>query len=80
MYSKQGFFKGDVKPAHWVGHSQLRYLDADDFFKRTPVVDEKEASVTVNAITQSVSGGKRIQFYCNKKKYIYLKRLVMMLM
>ena len=34
-------FKDKVKPVHWVGHSQLRSLDTDDFFKRTPVVDKK---------------------------------------
>ena len=33
--------KDNVKPAHWVGHSQLRSLDTDNFFKITPVVDEK---------------------------------------
>ena len=29
-------FKDNVKPAHWVGHSQLISLDTDDLFKRTP--------------------------------------------
>ena len=24
------FLKGNVKPVHWVGHSQLIYLDTDD--------------------------------------------------
>ena len=49
--------KNNVKPAHWVGHLQLRSLDTDYFFKRTPVVDEKQASVTVNTVKLSVSGG-----------------------
>ena len=48
-------FKDKVKPVHWVGHSQLRSLDTDDFFKRTPVVDKKKAIVNGNRITQSVS-------------------------
>ena len=56
-------FKDNVKTAYWVGHSQLRYLDTDDFFKRTPVVYGKHASITVNTMKQSVSGKKRIQFY-----------------
>ena len=38
---KKSCLKDNVKPAHWVGHSQLRSLDTDDFFKRTPCVDEK---------------------------------------
>ena len=32
-------FKDNVKPEHWVGHSQLRSLDTDDLFKITPGVD-----------------------------------------
>ena len=43
-------FKDNVKPAHWVGHSQLRSLDTDNFFRRTPKFDEKEASVTGNTV------------------------------
>ena len=39
--SNSFFFKDNVETAHCVGHSQLRSLDTDDFFKRTPVVDEK---------------------------------------
>ena len=51
--------KDNVKPADWVGHSQLISLDTYDLFKRTPNVDEKQASVTGNTIKQSVSrGGK----------------------
>ena len=45
-------FKDNVKTAHWVGRSQSRSLDTDDFFKITPVVDEKQASVTVNTVKQ----------------------------
>ena len=41
-------FKDNVKPAHWVSHLQLRSLDTYDFFKRTPRVYEKQASVTEN--------------------------------
>ena len=33
-------------PAHWVGHLKFISLDIDEFFKRTPNVDEKEAIVT----------------------------------
>ena len=73
-------FKNNVKPAHWVGHSQLRFLDTNEFFKRTPVVDEKQASVTVNIVKQSVSGGgERIRFHYKKKNKMYLKRLIMIL-
>ena len=39
-------FKDNNKPAHWFGHSKLRSLDIDEFFKRTQKFDEKEASVT----------------------------------
>ena len=55
--SKKNRFKDNVKTAHWVGRSQLRSLDTDDFFKRISVVDEKQASVNVNTMKQSVSGG-----------------------
>ena len=41
-------FKDNVKTAHWVGHSKLRSLDIDEFLKRTPIFDEKEANVTGN--------------------------------
>ena len=58
MSSKYIYFKDNVKPAHWVGHSQLRFLDIYDFLKRTPGVDEKQAIVTVNTTKQSVSGGR----------------------
>ena len=40
-----------------VGHSLLRSLDTDDLFKRTTVVDEKQASVNGNTMQQSVSQG-----------------------
>ena len=39
--SKKICFKDDVKSAHWVDQLQWKSLDTDDFFKRTPVVDEK---------------------------------------
>ena len=39
-------FKDTNKPVHWVGHSKLRSLDKDYFFKRTPQFDENQASVT----------------------------------
>ena len=71
--------KDNFKPAHWVGHSELISLDKGYFFNMIPGVDEKQASVTGNTMKQSVSGGERIQFYYKKKKKIYLKRLVMML-
>ena len=44
--SKHICFKDNNKPAHWVGHSKLGSLDIDEFFKRTPNFDEKEAIVT----------------------------------
>ena len=43
-------FKDNVKPAHWVGQSHLRSLDTDNFFSRTPKLDEKQASVTGNKV------------------------------
>ena len=43
---KEKSFKDNNKPAHWVGHSKLKSLDKNDFFKRTPNIYEKEASVT----------------------------------
>ena len=51
--------KDNVEPAHWVGHSQKRSLDTDDFFKRTSAVDEKQANVTVNTMKQSVFGEQK---------------------
>ena len=48
--------KDNIKTAHWVGQSQLRLLDTNDFFKRTPVVDEIQYSVNGNAIEKSASG------------------------
>ena len=49
--------KDNVKPVHWVVQSQLRSLDIDDFFKITPDVDEKQASVTGNTVKQLVFRG-----------------------
>ena len=37
--SQKHCFKDNVKPAHWVGNSQLRSLGTYDLFKRTPDVD-----------------------------------------
>ena len=54
--------KEKVKTAHWVGHSQLRSLDTDNFFKITPGVEVKQVSVTVDKMKQSVSGVKKNQF------------------
>ena len=50
--------KDNVQPAHWVGHQQLISLYTYDLFKRTPVFDEKQASVTENTTKQSVYGEK----------------------
>ena len=41
-------FKDNNKPAHWVGHSKLRYIDIYEFIKSTPNFDEKQASETGN--------------------------------
>ena len=46
--SKEKCFKDNNKPAHWVGHSKIGSLEIDEFFKRTPKFDEKQASVTGN--------------------------------
>ena len=45
---KTNCFKDNNKPAQWVGHSKLRFLDIYEFFKRTPKFDENESSVTEN--------------------------------
>ena len=60
--SKVYIFKDNIKTAHWVGHSQSKSLDIGDFFKRTLVVDDIQASVTGNKIEHSASGGGVIQF------------------
>ena len=43
-------------------------LDTDKFFKITPGVDEKQASVTGNKVKQSVSGGKKNQFLLQEEE------------
>ena len=48
MSSRKVCFKYNNKPIHWGGHSKLRPLDIDEFFKITPKFDEKEAIVTGN--------------------------------
>ena len=53
---KNKCFKDNVRTAHWVVHLQLRSLDTDNFFKRTPGVDNKKAIVTGNTIKYSPSG------------------------
>ena len=40
--------KDNNKPAHWVGHSKLRSLDIDKFFKRTTTLDYSHSIVTGN--------------------------------
>ena len=45
MSPKRNCFKDNNKPAHWVGHSKLIYLEINELFKRTLNFDEKEASV-----------------------------------
>ena len=55
LSSQKRCFKDNVKPAHWVGNSQLRSLGTYDLFKRTPDVDKKKGIVTVNKMKQSVS-------------------------
>ena len=55
-------FKDKFKTAHWVGHSQIISLDKNDLFKRTPVVDEKQDSVTGNTMKQSVSEKNPVLF------------------
>ena len=57
---KNKCFKDSNKPAHWVGHSKLRSLDIDEFFKRTPNFDEKEASIT-GKIKEEKNTAKKIQ-------------------
>ena len=52
IFSVFYFFKDNVKTAHWVGNSQLRSLDTDKFFKVISVVDDIQASVTINTMKQ----------------------------
>ena len=76
--SSKKCFKYNVKPAHWVGHSQLISLDTDDLFKRTPFVDEKKANVTGNTMKQSVSG-KKNPVLLQEQGEMCLKRLMIIL-
>ena len=46
--SKNNCFKNNNTPEHLFGHSILGSLDIDEFFKRTPNFDKKQASVTGN--------------------------------
>ena len=62
-----------VLPAHWVGHSQLISLYKDDFFKRTPGVDEKQAIITGNTAKQLVSGRKNPVLLQQGKENVYEK-------
>ena len=55
--SSKKCFKDNIKTARWDGHPQLRTLYIDDFFRRKPFFDEKQASVTGNTSKQSVSRG-----------------------
>ena len=45
---KNIYFKDNNKPAHWVGHSELKSLDMNDLFNRTPQFYENQVSVTGN--------------------------------
>ena len=68
LSSKNSFLKDKVKTAYWVGQWQLISLGTQDFFKRTPVFYDIQASVTVNTMKQSVFEKKIIQIYYKKKK------------
>ena len=50
--------KDHNKTAHWVGHSKLKPLDTDDFFKRKWFLDDVQASSTGTTFKQSASGRK----------------------
>ena len=39
MSSRKYYLKDNNKTAHWVGHSKLKSLDTDDFFKRKFIAD-----------------------------------------
>ena len=54
----KNLLKDNNKTAHWVDHSKLESLYNEDFFKKTPVVDDIQASLTGNTIEQSASGKK----------------------
>ena len=57
--NKNMCFEDNVKPAHWVGHSQGISLDTDDLFKVTPNFDGKQAIVTGNTLKLSVYRGEK---------------------
>ena len=59
--------KDNNKTAHWVGHLQLKSLYTDVFFKRKPVVDDLQDSLTGNTIEQSASGGKESIFVTRRQ-------------
>ena len=46
--SSKNIYKDNIETAHWVGNSQLIFLDTYDLLKITPVVDETYFSVTGN--------------------------------
>ena len=43
---RNDYFKDNNKPSHWVRNSKLKFLDIYELFKRTPIFDEKKASIT----------------------------------
>ena len=50
--------KDNNKPAHWVVHSKLIFLDIDEFFKITQKFDGKQAIVTGNTQEEEISAKK----------------------
>ena len=65
--------KHNVKPEKWVGQLQLRFLDTDELFGRTPVLDDIHASVTGNKVKQSVSGGEESSFIKTRRRKCSLR-------
>ena len=61
-------FKYNGKYAHWDSNLQLKYLETDNFFKRTPVVDKIQSSVTGNTMKQSADEKKESTFITRRRR------------
>ena len=72
--------KDNNKTAHWVGHSQLKFLDTDDFSRVTPVVDDIQDIITDNKIDLSTSVRKNNPYLSLKTNKNKLNRLMIMMM
>ena len=51
VYSKNIYISNNYRTAHSVGHSKLKELDIDDFYKRKLMNEEMEAEMTEPDLT-----------------------------